>query len=305
MENQNQYNWFTGKNEKNSLVIFFILSYLISWGLYYLQSLIDTDLELYMSSIDHSIGLLETLVKFGPSIAGVIMAIWVMRGKNSQIFLREMVRKLLYVDHRWTLFAFLLAFVLNFGAVVLNGVLTGESLVVSLSGVIFSGLFTWLALRIFLGGGFGEEFGFRAFALPRMQFRFGTRRASLYLGIIWSLWHLPANLEADDVILQIIVQFVFTVSLAFLFTYVYNASNGNLLAAILLHGGLNGFNAFFEQTLYPQLDESSWIIFYILLSLVAAIISTFAMGKFSKTHLIDTMSETAKSNLSEINLSQD
>src|SRR5688572_23697014 len=37
----------------------------------------------------------------------------------------------------------------------------------------------------------GEEPGWRGFAQPRLQERFGTVRALLILGVLWTFWHLP------------------------------------------------------------------------------------------------------------------
>ena len=42
-----------------------------------------------------------------------------------------------------------------------------------------------------LGGPLFEEPGWRGFALPRMEARFGPLRGSVLLALLWAGWHLP------------------------------------------------------------------------------------------------------------------
>jgi membrane protease YdiL (CAAX protease family) len=42
----------------------------------------------------------------------------------------------------------------------------------------------------------GEELGWRGFLLPRLEARLGLLPAALVLGVIWGVWHLPADFIA-------------------------------------------------------------------------------------------------------------
>ena len=52
-----------------------------------------------------------------------------------------------------------------------------------------------LILVLLIGGPLGEEFGWRGLALPALEARLSPLWASLLLGIIWSIWHLPLILH--------------------------------------------------------------------------------------------------------------
>jgi membrane protease YdiL (CAAX protease family) len=87
----------------------------------------------------------------------------------------------------------------------------------------------------------GEEIGWRGFALPLLAARLGLARASLLLGIVWAVWHLPLffvpgvdNYGQSFVIFALQVTAV-SVPMAWL----YARTDGSLLLVMLMHGASN------------------------------------------------------------------
>lgn len=87
----------------------------------------------------------------------------------------------------------------------------------------------------------GEEIGWRGYALPRLAARFGLARASLLLGALWAVWHLPQFYIADaDTYRQSFpVWAAQVVALSVAFAWLYARTRGSLLLAMLLHSAIN------------------------------------------------------------------
>ena len=82
-------------------------------------------------------------------------------------------------------------------------------------------------------GPWGEEAGWRGFALPRLLVRFPPLTAAVILGVFWSLWHLPAFLASGFA--QSHFNFGWfllrDVSLSIFMTWIYLGANRNYLFA--------------------------------------------------------------------------
>lgn len=87
----------------------------------------------------------------------------------------------------------------------------------------------------------GEELGWRGYALPRLASRIGLAAASLVLGVVWSLWHLPLFfLPATDLTGQPFPAFLLSVTaLSVAMAWLYTRTGGSLLLVMLMHSAVN------------------------------------------------------------------
>jgi membrane protease YdiL (CAAX protease family) len=82
-----------------------------------------------------------------------------------------------------------------------------------------------------------EELGWRGYALPLLQRRYSPFVASLVLGAIWAVWHLPAFLTGGTPMSS----FSFgtwslgVMAITLVLTAMFNAARGSLLIAFLFH----------------------------------------------------------------------
>jgi len=91
--------------------------------------------------------------------------------------------------------------------------------------------------------GFGEEVGWRGFALPRLQTRHRALTATLVLTAFWACWHLPAFFYRPGYSAmgagEIAGWFLSLFTGAILLTWLYNSSRGSILIAALFHGSID------------------------------------------------------------------
>jgi membrane protease YdiL (CAAX protease family) len=125
----------------------------------------------------------------------------------------------------------------------------------------------------------GEEIGWRGFALPRMQQRYGLVFTVLVLGGLETLFHLPIFFnngasEAGGQNGMPFLAFLVTSMLAvFLFIWLYNGTRGSLLMATLFHASMNAWSNILP---FPATSESFlWLIGFVQ---VVAIVGILLIG---------------------------
>lgn len=96
-------------------------------------------------------------------------------------------------------------------------------------------------------GPLGEELGWRGYALPRLLARTSPLKAGLILGLIWTVWHIPAFLFSGIVgspLSNLPWYALGTVGLSLLMTALFVRTRGSVLVAgILPHFVINGLGA--------------------------------------------------------------
>jgi membrane protease YdiL (CAAX protease family) len=220
------------------LITYFGLSYLISWTIW---------LPLY----GHIFGLnnLPTLPYhhglggLGPLIASFFTT-RIYQGNDGVKFLIKkclQVKPILYFA-----IALLSPFLIALLATCINFI-TDKS-PINLSGLLtckefpqFNLLTFFLYNLIFFG--FGEEVGWRGFALPRFQEKYTALTSSLLLTIFWAIWHLPLFLYRPGYTsMDFAGIFGWTFSLltgSILLTWLYNSFRASIFICAVFHSSID------------------------------------------------------------------
>jgi len=184
---------------------------------------------------------------FGPSAAAVVV-VWTTRRRAG---LRAWFSHCLHwrIGWGWMALAFFAPLVVVLIAAGLHLALGGTIAPSPASGQVPLAVLNLFAVLL-LGGPLGEEFGWRGFALPSLQARMGWRSASLALGLVWGVWHLPLLFIADTVQAHMTLALFLLSALAMsvIFAWLARHTGSSVAAALILHTAIN-----FWPTMVPVL----------------------------------------------------
>ncbi|MFN2305037.1 MAG: type II CAAX prenyl endopeptidase Rce1 family protein [Anaerolineales bacterium] len=124
-----------------------------------------------------------------------------------------------------------------------------------------------------------EEPGWRGYALDGLQSRHNALYASLVVGVVWSLWHIPlffidGTWQAEQVGFLTQRFWLYQLTMVFeavLYTWIYNNTHRSTLSAILFHFVGNAFGELFELSARAE-------IFNFMIGLVAVLIVIVIWG---------------------------
>ena len=101
-------------------------------------------------------------------------------------------------------------------------------------------------------GGAWEEPGFRGYALPRLEQRYGWIAGPLLLGAFHVFWHLPLFLTGDILISDVGV----IIAASIVFAAVMHTARDSILIAMLLHATNNAVSGEFASQLFTGAAKS-------------------------------------------------
>jgi uncharacterized protein len=175
---------------------------------------------------------------FGPMVAAIVVTAL----EGGRAGLRSLLGRIVRwrVAPIWYAVAILGPFVLTLAAIALHVVLGGQPpsprlLVGTLPTLLIVVVYMMITVAL------GEEVGWRGYALPALQARYSALVASLILGVMWALWHLPVFFNPDTLYsnLPFLLFLAYMVAFAVLITWVFNSAGGSVLIAILVHAVMN------------------------------------------------------------------
>ena len=258
--------------KRHSLVVGIVLMFLLTWPIDLANS------GVLPFQVPFSIYI---FLGYGFVIASLLMTgLTLGKGAVAALLKRYLIWR---VGWQWYLAALLLYPGISLAVVLLNAALTRT--VIDFSGVFARTIFGpaanlplfVLPFLLFDAIANGEEIGWRGYVLPRLQKKYTALAASLIVGVIWGLWHLPKFLAPGNTS-PFAWFMVRQIADAVVYTWVYNNTKGSLLLVTLLHAASNTAGVFLP--VYNTVSGSNPTVFLIEIGLVilAAVVVTVVAG---------------------------
>lgn len=224
---------------------------------------------------------------FAPAISAVILT----AANEGAAGIRTLVSKLFLwrVNFKWYLIAMLAPIVFELLAILTHILLGDTSLSIQFTEWIqmlprqLPGLIIILLFMVLSSS--GEELGWRGYAMPKLQARYGSVWASLILGLLWALWHLPTFWipGSPQYGLPIPGYVLATIGFTIIYTCIYNGTKGSVLLASLYHGASN-LTLTYGDVISPKIVSDLYLSLPALAILVIIVIVLSGSNGFIGSH---------------------
>jgi len=141
-------------------------------------------------------------------------------------------------------------------------------------------IFPFYIILMYMGGPIQEEYGWRGYALDRMQKRWNALTSSLILGIIWASWHIPLFFihGAPQQNMTMGLFYVSVVSTSILMTWLYNNSNANVFVALTYHSIGNSIKIIVDTEGASEAAMGAGEWYNVIALLIIALLVVFIWG---------------------------
>jgi membrane protease YdiL (CAAX protease family) len=258
---------------------FFLLTFLFSWLMWLPGVLITYSLITPSQTLTTINNVMKWVAGIGPSLAAIILVIKF----DGKVGLNKLFKRVLNIKlGYWYFPVFLMLPITLVAAHLINTFFFDTSF--PRTGLLKEPWWIPVLFIIFFVLQFGEELGWRGYALDRLQKKWNALYSSLLLGCIWAIWHLPMFLSSGfgqhDNQLPFIQFLVTLVLLSVLITWFQNNTNNSLLPAFIIHAFINLSGEvlpLIEKNTEIQGDYTVWVVLNILL-LISVIMIVFIYG---------------------------
>jgi membrane protease YdiL (CAAX protease family) len=259
------------KSENRNLLLYFIIAFAFTWLFWILEALAMRGMLGTSIFVDFLLSP-HNPAAWGPFVAAFLLT-YLRTGRDGVI---KLLRR--GIDFRFNK-VWLIPTLLLWPAIMIGGLL-----VATLAGEDIPELF-WVSnpfsiivyffTVLLFQGPLQEEFGWRGYALDRLQARFNALNSSVILGLMWGLWHFPYMFtQGEEVVYQNPWGFMVSIILlTILFTWLYNNTGGSILVALIFHTMFN-----YSAQMFPAMETEAGSLIY-LISFIATVIAVIVIWR--------------------------
>jgi|SRR5688572_10048481 len=258
---------------------FFLMTFIWSWILW--TPLVLGSLNI-IPVADNLISILTFplifLGAFGP-LVGALFVVHQEKGKGS---LRKYLQSFLDFNLGWK--AYIIPIIIFGGSTFIAWFfpeLIGENRLSMLLPAVWI-IIPFSLFMIFLGGG-QEEFGWRGYALPILENKFGIWFANIILGIIWAFWHIPTWFIKGTS--QTYMNFggfiLLMVGYSFILSWIRKISGNRPFSGLYAHGLANSFISIMPTlTMQKDVPQTRFWIWVTLTFVIGILITVLREKKY-------------------------
>jgi membrane protease YdiL (CAAX protease family) len=258
--------------QRFSVIVFFLIAFGVPWA------------TMISASMRH-VAVPETKISFIVGMAfcsvGGVVATYIETGCSG---VKELARRCIHynVSVLWWFYALFLSVAVFAVAEIIYGAAHGKVGPITPM-VLFR---QWWLIFVFIFGLFqgplGEELGWRGFLLPRLLEKCSPLKASVILGLVWAVWHMPAGMLIGGsyyfhTVAGTLLFTASTIALSILMTVLFLHTRRSVLLAIAMHWSVMP-GKYIAGSLFPISQEPpDWLRAVVLVTLAITLVAV--LGK--------------------------